>query len=263
MVSSWPTAEDQNCEAGEALELMFVCFCVLLLLLLLLLCRYYLCFIFMLLLASAFTTEVIGIHSFFGAFVMGLIVPKTNGFADQLIPQMELVVVEVLLPLFFASSGIRTDIGTLNSWRLWGITLAIILIACVAKFAPGCLLTKVVAKRTWRFSVAMGLLMNTRGLVEIIALNVGLSLGLLSPLLFTMMILMAIATTLITAPSLYFVYIRGKHQEDFAELPIAANGGGVELGDGSACAAVGNDAVASSRDVGTAAGKDSGRQAHV
>ena len=195
----------------------------------------------MLLIASAFTTEVIGIHSFFGAFVMGLIVPKSNGFADKLIPQMELVVVEVLLPLFFASSGIRTNIGTLNSWRLWGITLAIIVIACIAKFTPGCLLTKVVAKRSWRFSVAMGLLMNTRGLVEVIALNVGLSLGLLSTRLFTMLILMAIATTLITAPSMYFVYTRRNHQEDLAELPVAMNGV-----DDVACGGV--DGNSSSRD---------------
>jgi Kef-type K+ transport system membrane component KefB len=83
---------------------------------------------------------------------------------------------EVFLPLFFASSGIRTDIGTLGTARYWGITLAIVLVATVAKFTPGCLMTKLVARQNWHFSVAMGLLMNTRGLVEIIALNVGLSM---------------------------------------------------------------------------------------
>jgi Kef-type K+ transport system membrane component KefB len=82
----------------------------------------------------------------------------------------------VFLPLFFASSGIKTDIGTLGTARYWGITLAIVLVATIAKFTPGCLMTKWVARQNWRFSVAMGLLMNTRGLVEIIALNVGLSM---------------------------------------------------------------------------------------
>jgi Kef-type K+ transport system membrane component KefB len=83
---------------------------------------------------------------------------------------------EVLLPLFFANSGIRTDIGSLSTARHWGITLAIICIACFAKFTPTCLMSKLVTKRDWRFCTAMGLLMNTRGLVEVIALNIGLSM---------------------------------------------------------------------------------------
>lgn len=83
---------------------------------------------------------------------------------------------EVLLPLFFANSGIRTDIGTLDSGRYWAITLAIIGVACFAKFTPTCLVGKLVTKRDWRFCVALGLLMNTRGLVEVIALNIGLSM---------------------------------------------------------------------------------------
>lgn len=83
---------------------------------------------------------------------------------------------EVLLPLFFATSGIRTDIGTLDSGRYWAITVAVIVMACFAKFAPTCLMGKLVTKRDWRFCVSLGLLMNTRGLVEIIALNIGLSM---------------------------------------------------------------------------------------
>lgn len=83
---------------------------------------------------------------------------------------------EVLLPLYFANSGIKTNIGTLDSGRYWGITLAIIAIACVAKFLPACLCSKLVTGRGWRFCVSMGVLMNTRGLVEVIALNVGLSM---------------------------------------------------------------------------------------
>jgi Kef-type K+ transport system membrane component KefB len=82
----------------------------------------------------------------------------------------------VLLPLFFANSGIRTDIGSLSTARHWGITLCIICIACFAKFTPTCLMSKLVTKRDWRFCAAMGLLMNTRGLVEVIALNIGLTM---------------------------------------------------------------------------------------
>lgn len=80
------------------------------------------------------------------------------------------------MPLFFANSGIRTDIGALSTARHWGVTLAIVCIACFAKFVPTCLMSKVVTKRDWRFCTAMGLLMNTRGLVEVIALNIGLTM---------------------------------------------------------------------------------------
>jgi Kef-type K+ transport system membrane component KefB len=83
---------------------------------------------------------------------------------------------EFLLPLFFANSGIRTDIGTLDSGRYWAITIAITAIACFAKFTPSCLVGKLVTKREWRFCVTLGLLMNTRGLVEVIALNIGLTM---------------------------------------------------------------------------------------
>lgn len=168
--------------------------------------RYYLSCLFLLMLASAFTTEGLGIHCFFGGFVAGLVMPTEGNFAEELAVRMELVVTEVFLPLFFANSGIRTDLGSLSSARHWGITLAIICIACFAKFTPTCLVSKLVTKRDWRFCVAMGLLMNTRGLVEVIALNIGLSMGILSPRMFTMMIIMAIATTCITAPAVHLMY---------------------------------------------------------
>lgn len=85
-------------------------------------------------------------------------------------------VAEFLLPLFFANSGIRTNIGTLDSGRYWAITLAITAIACFAKFTPACFVGKLVTKKEWRFCVTLGLLMNTRGLVEVIALNIGLTM---------------------------------------------------------------------------------------
>jgi Kef-type K+ transport system membrane component KefB len=84
---------------------------------------------------------------------------------------------ELLLPLFFASSGIKTDIGALNTWRYWGIVLALICIASAAKFTPACLVSKLLLRdKCWRFCTAVGMLMNTRGLVELIALNIGLSM---------------------------------------------------------------------------------------
>lgn len=170
--------------------------------------RYYFCVLMVLLIGSAYCTEAIGIHPFFGAFLMGLITPHEGNFAEVLIPRMSLVTREVLLPLYFVNSGIKTNIGTLNTARYWGVTLAIIIIATLAKFVPSCLATKLLTRRTWRFSVTIGLLMNTRGLVEIIALNIGLSLGILSTRLFTMLILMAIATTIITSPLVWAFFLR-------------------------------------------------------
>lgn len=170
--------------------------------------RYYFCFLVLLLIGAAYATEVIGIHPFFGAFVMGIITPKTNGFVQNLLPRMELVVTEVLLPLYFVNSGVKTNIGTLNTIRLWGITLAITLLACMAKFLPSCLMTRLLTRRSWAFSSTLGVLMNTRGLVELIALNIGLSMGILSTQLFTMMVIMAIVTTLITSPAVWALYLR-------------------------------------------------------
>ncbi|KAF8071287.1 CHX17 [Scenedesmus sp. PABB004] len=187
--------------------------------------RYYLSALFMLLLLSAFTTEGLQIHAFFGAFVFGLVVPKEGGFAESLVTRMDLVVTEVMLPLFFANSGIRTDIGTLSGAAAWGITAAITGIACFAKFTPACLVGKAVTRRPWRFCVALGLLMNTRGLVEIIALNIGLSMGILSPRMFTMMIIMAIATTCMTAPGMHLLY-RGREHELTAPDALAGGGDG-------------------------------------
>lgn len=174
---------------------------------------YYECFIFLLLIGSAFTTQGLGIHCFFGAFVMGIITPKAGGFAAGLASRMELVVTEVLLPLFFASSGIKTDIGTLDTARYWGIALCLLCIASAAKFTPVAVTTKLVLPRSsWRFCAAVGILMNTRGLVELIALNIGLSMGILSTRLFTLFVLMAIATTWITSPALHLLYRHRKHE---------------------------------------------------
>lgn len=175
--------------------------------------RYYLCFIFLLLVAATYASEVIGIHAFFGAFLTGLIVPKAGNFTEDLVERLALPVTEVFLPLYFVSSGIKTNIGLLNTAQDWGYVLALICIACFAKFTPACLVSKLVTKESWRFCSTMGVLMNTRGLVEVIALNIGVSLGLLSLPMFTMLIIMAIATTVMTSPLVWFLYQRKYNPE--------------------------------------------------
>jgi Kef-type K+ transport system membrane component KefB len=173
--------------------------------------------IFLLLLASSFFCEILGIHSFFGAFITGIICPKSGKFNAELFPKLELVTVQLLLPLFFAASGMRTSLGSLNDKFYGGITVLIFVLATLAKFLPACFVTKIVTRRPWRFSVSVGILMNTRGLVELIALNIGLQLNILSPRLFTMLIIMALVTTFMTCPLLWLVYLRKTESEAFAD----------------------------------------------
>jgi len=160
---------------------------------------------FVLLFLSAWATELIGIHALFGAFLMGAIIPREAGFARVLAEKLEDIVVIVLLPTFFALSGLRTQIGLLNSAEAWIQCGLIIAVACLGKFGG----SYVAARWTglgWRESAALGILMNTRGLMELIVLNIGLELGVISPTLFTMMVLMALVTTFMTTPILQIVY---------------------------------------------------------
>ncbi|CAF0858754.1 unnamed protein product [Rotaria sordida] len=177
--------------------------------------RTFLIGIFLLLIASAFFCDILGIHSFFGAFVVGIICPKSGQFNVELFPKIELVTVELLLPLFFAASGMKTSLGSLNNKFYGGITVLIFTIAALGKFLPALFMTKIVTKHSWRFSSSVGILMNTRGLVELIALNIGLQLHILSPRLFTMFIIMALVTTFMTCPLLWLVYIRKYKPEEF------------------------------------------------
>lgn len=160
---------------------------------------------FVLLFLSSWATELIGIHALFGAFLMGTIIPREGGFARALAEKIEDIVVIVLLPTFFALSGLRTHIGLLNTPEAWIQCGLIIIVACLGKFGG----SYVAARWTglgWRESAALGILMNTRGLMELIVLNIGLELGVISPTLFTMMVLMALVTTFMTTPILQVVY---------------------------------------------------------
>jgi Kef-type K+ transport system membrane component KefB len=153
----------------------------------------------LLMLSSALTTEMIGIHSLFGAFLFGTLIPNDSRLGRQLIEHFEQFVLTLLLPIFFAYTGMRTQIGLLNTPEHWLWCFAIILAAITGKIGGA-----TVAARwsgiQWRDSLAVGILMNTRGLVELVILNVGLDLGILSPRLFTMLVIMAVVTTLMTTP---------------------------------------------------------------
>ena len=171
---------------------------------------------FVLLFLSAWATELIGIHALFGAFLMGAIIPRTGGFARVLAEKLEDIVVIVFLPTFFALSGLRTEIGLLNTPAAWLQCALIIFVACLGKFGG----SFIAARWTglgWREASALGILMNTRGLMELIVLNIGLDLGVISPTLFTMMVLMALFTTFITSPILQVVYPPEELAKDLLE----------------------------------------------
>jgi K+:H+ antiporter len=158
------------------------------------------------LLLSVLATEWIGIHALFGAFLLGAIIPHDSPLAEQLGKHIESVVLVLLLPAFFAFTGMRTEIGLLAGWQDWLLCGLIILIATAGKFG-GALVASRLSGQSWRDSAALGILMNTRGLMELIVLNVGLDLGIITPRLFAMMVIMALVTTIATTPVL--MWIRG------------------------------------------------------
>jgi Kef-type K+ transport system membrane component KefB len=157
--------------------------------------------VFIAMLASAMTTEYIGIHGFFGAFVFGAIIPHDSRTAKELNRRLDDFVAVLMLPAFFAYTGMRTQVGLVSGLGNWLLCGAIILVACVGKFG-GTLLASRLSGLRWRDSAALGVLMNTRGLVELIVLTMGLDLGVTSPTLFTMLVIMALVTTFMTTPIL-------------------------------------------------------------
>lgn len=151
--------------------------------------------------AAALTTEVIGIHALFGAFLAGAIMPETNDFRQKLGVRIENFSSVLLLPLFFAFTGLRTQIGLLSDVNSWLICLAIIVVATVGKLGGSAIAARLTGMN-WSESLQLGALMNTRGLMELIALNIGYDLGILSPRIFAMLVIMALATTTMTGPLL-------------------------------------------------------------
>ncbi|MCI4441973.1 MAG: cation:proton antiporter [Lentimicrobium sp.] len=159
---------------------------------------------FLTLIISSYTTEIIGIHALFGAFMTGVIMPDITKFRNLFIEKVEDVSVILLLPLFFVYTGLRTEIGLINDPFLWKVTGFIILVAVIGKFFGSALAAKFVGQ-SWRDSLTIGALMNTRGLMELVVLNIGLDLKVLTPEVFTMMVIMALVTTSMTGPALNLI----------------------------------------------------------
>ncbi|NDP27987.1 MAG: cation/H(+) antiporter [Flavobacterium sp.] len=159
---------------------------------------------FLTLIISSYTTEIIGIHALFGAFMTGVIMPDITKFRNLFIEKVEDVSVILLLPLFFVYTGLRTEIGLINDPFLWQVTGVIILVAVIGKFFGSAFAAKFVGQN-WRDSLTIGALMNTRGLMELVVLNIGLDLKVLSPEVFTMMVIMALVTTSMTGPALNLI----------------------------------------------------------
>ncbi|HEY9834504.1 MAG TPA: cation:proton antiporter, partial [Stenomitos sp.] len=155
--------------------------------------------------ASALITELIGIHLIFGAFLLGAVMPKNPGLVRELAQKTEDFVLTFLLPIFFAYSGLRTQIGLLNRPELWLLCASVVAVAIIGKYVGTYVAARVCGIEN-REASALGWLMNTRGLTELIVLNIGLSLGVISPLLFTMLVIMALVTTVMTAPLLEWTY---------------------------------------------------------
>jgi len=152
-------------------------------------------------LLSALSTEYIGIHAIFGAFLLGAVIPHDSTIARQLTHRLEDLVIVLLLPAFFAYTGMRTQITLVSGVEQWTICALIILVACLGKFGGSAVAARLTGL-PWLDAASLGILMNTRGLVELIVLNVGLDLRVLSPALFAMLVIMAVVTTMMTSPIL-------------------------------------------------------------
>ncbi len=175
--------------------------------------------VLILLMTCAWFTDTIGIYAIFGGFILGVAMPS-GFFARELTARLDPLVTTFLLPLFFVYSGLNTQIGLLNSPMLWAVTLGILIVSILGK-GVACTVAARLNKVPFRESVALGSLMNARGLIELILLNIGLQAGIITPTLFTILVLVAIVTTLMATPIFEFVY--GRHRVDEPiELPEPA-----------------------------------------
>lgn len=164
-------------------------------------------------LASAWTTEWLGIHALFGAFALGAVMPKDAGLVHDLMEKLEDFTVVLLLPIFFAFTGLRTSIGLIQGAEMWSYFGYVLLIACAGKFGGSALAARATGLG-WREAGAVGILMNTRGLMELVILGIGLDLGAISPALFAILVMMALATTAMTTPILELIYPARRFEED-------------------------------------------------
>jgi Kef-type K+ transport system membrane component KefB len=163
--------------------------------------------------AAAWFTELIGIHALFGAFLAGVVAPPQKEFRAALRERLEVLVSVLLLPLFFAFTGLRTQVGLLDDGRSWLVCAAVVAVAIAGKLGGGMMAARWTGMR-WRDAFSIGALMNTRGLMELIVLNIGYDLGILSQKVFAVMVLMALTTTFMTGPLLELVEARKRREAE-------------------------------------------------
>lgn len=161
-------------------------------------------FILLILIISSCITEVIGIHALFGAFMAGVVMPSNIGFRKVMMEKVEDISLVFFLPLFFAFTGLRTQIGLINSPELWGVCALLVTVAIAGKLG-GCAIASRLVGESWKDSLTIGTLMNTRGLMELVALNIGYEMGILPPSIFVILVIMALITTFMTTPLLHLV----------------------------------------------------------
>jgi Kef-type K+ transport system membrane component KefB len=160
--------------------------------------------VLVLVLASAATTELLGIHALFGAFLVGAILPREAPLIENLLAHVRGLTSVIFLPLFFAVTGLRTNIGLLTTPVLW-LCCALVLVVAIAGKLGGAALSAIAVGFSWPEATAIGVLMNTRGLMEMVVLNIGRDIGVVSPSLFTMGVIMALVTTAMTTPLLQMI----------------------------------------------------------
>jgi len=170
--------------------------------------------------ASALATELIGIHALFGAFIAGVAASKNEAIKRFSATRVEPFASAVLLPLFFCYTGLRTEIGLIDSLQEWMVAAAIVLLATLGKLGGAAIAARMTGA-SWREALSLGALMNTRGLMELVVLNIGLDLGIITPSLFSIMVVMALITTLMTGPllSLFQRNIRAPLNEENSNIP--------------------------------------------
>jgi Kef-type K+ transport system membrane component KefB len=169
-------------------------------------------------LLSALATEWIGIHALFGAFLLGALLPADSLLAQRLGQKLDDVLSALLLPIFFAFTGLRTQLDLLAGTSAWLFCGLIVSCAFAGKLGGVCLAARLSGMR-FRSALGLGALMNTRGLMELIVLNVGLDLGIISPVLFTMMVIMALVTTCAAGPVLSWIGREALAVDPYAPLP--------------------------------------------
>lgn len=171
-------------------------------------------FILLILIISSCLTEIIGIHALFGAFMAGVVMPSNIGFRKVMMEKVEDISLVFFLPLFFAFTGLRTEIGLINSPELWIVCLLLVTVAVTGKLG-GCAVAARLVGESWKDSLTVGTLMNTRGLMELVALNIGYEMGVLPPSIFVILVIMALVTTFMTTPLLHLVehiFVRRKEK---------------------------------------------------